>query len=53
MKEINAGTLMETLRDLSATTGAILKTARESGNYSIALQAIGRAEKQLELVFCI
>lgn len=49
MQEVNAGTLFERLRALGVETAAILKSARESGNDAIALQAIGRAEKQLEL----
>ena len=48
-EQVEAGTLFERLRALNQETQAILREARESGNNVIALQAIGRAEKQLEL----
>lgn len=49
IEEVNAGTLFERLRELNGLTAAILNSAIGNGNHAIALQAIGRAEKQLEL----
>jgi hypothetical protein len=46
---VKAETLFERLRSLNRDTADILREARESQNHVIALQAIGRAEKQLEL----
>jgi hypothetical protein len=48
-EQVEAGTLFERLRALNQETQAILREARESGNNAIALQAIARAERQLEL----
>jgi hypothetical protein len=48
-QEVEAGTLFERLRTLNQETQAILRDARDSGNHVVALAAIGRAEKQLEL----
>ena len=47
--EVQAVTLFERLRTLNRETQEILREARDSKNHVIALQAIGRAEKQLEL----
>ena len=47
--EVQAETLFQRLRALNGETQAILRAARESQNHVIALNAIGRAEKQLEL----
>lgn len=47
--EIQAGTLFERLRALNHETHEILRDARETRNHVIALQAIGRVEKQIEL----
>lgn len=47
--EVEAGTLFERLRALNRDTLEILRDARESQNHVVALQAIGRVERQLEL----
>jgi hypothetical protein len=47
--EVQAGTLFERLRTLNRETQEILREARDTKNHVIALAAIGRAEKQLEL----
>jgi len=47
--EVSADTLWERLKNLNRETSAILAEARASGNQVIALQAIARAERQLEL----
>ena len=47
--EVSADTLWDRLKTLNRETSAILSEARASGNQVIALQAIARAEKQLEL----
>jgi hypothetical protein len=44
-----AGSLLERLLDLSRETSEILHEARTSGDHDVALKAIARAEKQLEL----
>ena len=41
--------LLERLRAINRETTGILQAARESQNHGIALHAIARAEKQLEL----
>ena len=48
-EEVRAETLFERLQSLSAETNAILGEARGSGNHAVALQAIGKSEKLLEL----
>src|SRR5690242_8705408 len=48
-EEVQAGTLFERLRALNRETQEILRDARNAGNQVVALQAINRAEKQLEL----
>jgi len=48
-EKVEARTLFERLHTLSHETRTILREARESGNHGLALNAIGRAEKQLEL----
>lgn len=47
--EVQAETLFERLRTANRVTLEILQAARSSGNHIIALQAIGRIERQLEL----
>ena len=47
--DVQADTLFDRLKGLAAEAKAILEEARASGNHSVALQAIGRAEKLLEL----
>ena len=47
--EVSADTLWDRLKNLNRETTAILAEARASGNQVIALQAIARAERQLEL----
>src|SRR5262245_43585724 len=47
--EVAADTLWDRLKSLNRETAAILSEARASGNQVIALQAIARAERQLEL----
>jgi hypothetical protein len=47
--EVQAETLFERLRALNRETTGILKAARAAQNHAIALHAIARAEKQLEL----
>src|ERR1044072_7276019 len=47
--ELQANTLWERLRSLNRETVAILAEARESHNHAIALQAIARVERQVEL----
>jgi hypothetical protein len=44
-----AGTLLQRLTDLHAETLTILKEARQNRNGELALKAIARLEKQLEL----
>jgi hypothetical protein len=44
-----AGSLLDRLLDLSRETSEILHEARTSGDHEVALKAISRAEKQLEL----
>ena len=48
-EDVQADTLFGRLRSLNRDTADILREARESQNHGIALQAIGRSEKQLEL----
>ena len=48
-EEIQAGTLFERLRSVGRVTEEILREARGAKNHTIALQAIGRIERQLEL----
>ena len=48
-EEVRAETLFERLRAINRETKAILEEARESGSLSIALAAINRVERQLEL----
>jgi hypothetical protein len=45
----NADSILERLLSIHGITLAILKEARGSGNHNTALQAIARAERQLEL----
>jgi len=45
----DADTLLDRLKSLSSETRGILKEARETKNHAIALNAIGRAEKLMEL----
>ena len=47
--DVHADSLFDRLKGLAADAQAILEEARASGNHSVALQAIGRAEKLLEL----
>jgi hypothetical protein len=47
--EIQAGTLFDRLRSVCRVTQEILREARGTKNHIIALQAIGRIERQLEL----
>lgn len=47
--DVQADTLFERVKGLAAEAKAILEEARASNNHSVALQAIGRAEKLLEL----
>ena len=47
-EEIQAGTLLERLLSLGRVTEEILREARGTKNHVIALQAIGRIERQLE-----
>ena len=47
--EVQAGTLFDRLRAINRATQEILREARGSQNHVVALQAIGRVEKQLEL----
>lgn len=46
---VKADTLLDRLKELNAETRAILKETRESKNHDLALKAIARVEKQLEL----
>jgi hypothetical protein len=46
---VQAGTLLQRLTDLNAETLTILKEARQNKNGELALKAIARIEKQLEL----
>lgn len=46
---VKADTLLDRLKELNAETRAILKETREGGNHDLALKAIARVEKQLEL----
>ena len=48
-EEIQAGTLFERLRSVGRVTEEILREVRGAKNHTIALQAIGRIERQLEL----
>ncbi len=48
-EEVRAETLFERLKAINRETAAILTEARESGSLSIALAAINRVERQLEL----
>ena len=47
--DVHADSLFDRVKGLAAEAKAILEEARASGNHSVALQAIGRAEKLLEL----
>lgn len=47
--DVQADTLFERLKGLSSEAVSILAEARTSKNHAIALHAIGRAEKLLEL----
>jgi hypothetical protein len=47
--EVNAETLWQRLKAINNETAAILAQARESQNHVIALQAIARVERQVEL----
>lgn len=47
--EIQADTLFDRLRAINRETQDILREARGAQNHVVALQAIGRVEKQLEL----
>jgi len=47
--EVEAGNLFDRLKALNRETAAILAEARASRNHTVALQAIARAEKQIEL----
>ena len=47
--ELQADTLWERLKSINPETAAILAEARESRNHVIALQAIARVERQVEL----
>ena len=47
--DVQGETLFEQVKGLAAEAKAILEEARASNNHSVALQAIGRAEKLLEL----
>ena len=49
VEELQAGTLFERLRSVGRVTEEILREARGAKNHTIALQAIGRIERQLEL----
>jgi hypothetical protein len=46
---MQAGTLFDRLRSVCRVTQEILREARGAKNHIIALQAIGRIERQLEL----
>jgi hypothetical protein len=46
---VKADTLLDRLKELNLETREILKETRESGNHDLALKAIARVEKQLEL----
>ena len=48
-EEVQAGTLFDRLRFVGRVTQEILREARGAKNHIIALQAIGRIERQLEL----
>ncbi len=48
-EEATADSLFDRLKGLAAEAKAILEEARASNHHSVALQAIGRAEKLLEL----
>ena len=48
-EEVRAETLYDRLKAVNRETAAILAEARESGSLSIALAAINRVERQLEL----
>lgn len=46
---VKADTLLDRLKELNTETRQILRETRESGNHDLALKAIARVEKQLEL----
>jgi len=46
---VKADTLLDRLKELNTETRAILKETRAGGNHDLALKAIARVEKQLEL----
>lgn len=46
---VSAGTLLDRLKELNLETRDILKETREGKNHDLALKAIARVEKQLEL----
>jgi len=48
-EEVRAGNLFDRLKAINRETAAILAEARETRNHTVALQAIARAEKQIEL----
>ncbi len=48
-EEVQAGNLFERLKAINRETAAILAEARAARNHVLALQAIARAEKQIEL----
>ena len=49
VEELQAGTLFEQLRSIGRVTVEIIREARATKNHVIALQAIGRRERQIEL----
>jgi len=48
-EEVQAGTLFDRLRSVGRVTQEILREARGTRNHIVAIQAIGRIERQLEL----
>jgi hypothetical protein len=48
-EEVQAGDLFQRLKELNRETGSILAQAKTSRNLPLALQAIARVEKQIEL----
>lgn len=46
---VKADTLLDRLKELNSDTREILRETREAGNNDLALKAIARVEKQLEL----
>lgn len=46
---VKAGTLLDRLKELNSDTREILRETRKAGNNDLALKAIARVEKQLEL----